>query len=1038
MRIRTLLLSSVVFGSVAMLSSASWAQTSPKMVYKPQGEWAVTRMASKGPGKDPYCTMARRFGDNVILTFARNAKDETSLAMDFQPDTLAKGQSYYVALDAGSNEKRAFDVTPVSDKAMVIRLGQDSKFHDALNRSGVLNVDVAGLQLEFDVPDMAKGHENLSSCVTALVEPASGQASRPAPKPEEMAAEPITRRASDDILAAPIRESRPEVIAAAPTPMPLEAPVMQVANNDEAESLREENMRLKNALARERREYEDRAMKENAGSSQVSEIMEKMKLLETENSELKSRVGNARGISAAPGTVVASEPDPKWIDEIAMLRRENESLKADMSAQKMAEPQIDPKLAAEVSKLREQNISLQSEIDIQKAAKAEIDPKVASEMAVLRDENAKLKTDIEAQRNAKPEVDPKLAAEMAQMRSDNDRLKTEIEAQKLAKAAVDPKTAQEIATLRTENDSMKAEISAKKEAGLEVDSKLASEISRLRDLNTKLQADIAAQKTAAALPDPKLTDEIATLRKENEGLKSEATTLKAASAVADPALTNEIAALRKENEALKTEMAAQKTAKVSADPKLANEMAMLRDENQSLRAEIAAQKTAKVSSDPTSSEEMAMLREENESLRSQIAMQKTAAADKSPNEAAVVARMQARIDELSAQNAKLQSELVTAQVAAPAAESAKSSEGVITVAQLRSIEQQLKAVETDRDRLRAQVEKAANGQEEGLIKLSGSDWNLEQSTRRFNEAEREVKRLGAQLEQSRAQCMTEKKEIEYMLFDPEIADKEQISKLMSLEEEVKRKDAEVSSLKAQLGGMSSPAMNSEAVRNNIASGSTRPQTRAAVTPVQVSSLEPAAGTPRVPVNAPIGGNNMMPFADEVQAEPIAAPAQKAAPATISSNSKLVTADALSSQLRQAGLALSGDVKKIDNVSGPAFVAYSWKASGLYGTAEQKPMGSPDQFQTLVSQYLDKTKSRCEGEFAASPVPTANVVGVSVASYEVACVGAEGAGATAALAFYGKDGLFTTVAHESSMDTMDTAMDARDRVIAGLASNKTTN
>ena len=146
---------------------------------------------------------------------------------------------------------------------------------------------------------------------------------------------------------------------------------------------------------------------------------------------------------------------------------------------------------------------------------------------------------------------------------------------------------------------------------------------------------------------------------------------------------------------------------------------------------------------------------------------------------------------------------------------------------------------------------------------------------------------------------------------------------------------------------------------------------------------------------------------------------------------LVTAEALSGQLRQAGVALSGGVKKIDNASGPGFVAYSWDASGLFGSAEQKPMTSPEQFQSMVTQYLDKTKARCAGDFAASPVPTESMGNVQVASYEIACIGADGVGATAALAFYGKDGLFTTVAHESGVDTMDMAMDARDRVIAGL-------
>lgn len=866
MHIRNLLLSGVVFGSITVMSSASWAQTAPKVVYKPQGEWAVTRMAAKGPGKDPYCTMARRFSDNVILTFARNAKDETSLAMDFQPNTLAKGQSYYVTLDAGQNEKRAFDVTPVSDKAMVIRMGQDAKFHGALNDSGVLNVDVAGLQFQFDVPDMAKGHQDLGGCVTSIVEPAAGEVvAGPFSKPAKLAQadvsnEPVAHHAADNILAAPVTGGG---MPNAPQPV-LHAAV----SGGEAEALREENMRLKNALERERREYEDRALRENSSSSQVSEVMEKLKLLEKENSDLKYQLADVRSAAPKAGVVSAAEPAACTPTTVTQA-----------------------------------------------------DPQQAAELSVLREENARLKVDI----------------------------------------------------------------------------------------------------------------------------------------------------------------AAQKTAMVQLETKVAQEGDV-----------------------------------------------------KSNVDTATIARLQSRIDELVAQNSKLQSDVMSAQASASTA-AAVTSEGAISLAQLRSVEAQLKSVEAERDNLRAEISKLGEGQEDGLLKLSGSDWNLEQATRRYNEAEREIRRLGSQLEQARTQCTAEKKEIEYMLFDPEIAEQEQISKLMTLETEVNtakaelaRKDTEVSGkiseyeqqiakLQAEAGASKASELELAALKNELAAIQNKTQLekasiandltmqvernkaeaerikaekeqlaqrisllekdKAELESRLVSAIQPAAGTPRAVVQehdvasvsaqpveiesiAPPGASlrpgqvsprdmsaSSAPLAlapksavvDDsfVPTKAVVAPVVQAlAPeATMSSSVPLVTAEALSGQLRQAGVALSGGVKKVDNASGTGFVAYSWDASGLFGSAEQKPMTNPEQFQSMVNQYLDKTKARCTGDFAASPVPTESVSGIQVSSYEIACIGADGVGATAALAFYGKDGLFTTVAHESGMDTMDMAMDARDRVIAGL---KTTN
>lgn len=858
MRIRHLLLSSVVFGGIAVMSAASFAQTAPAVVYKPQGEWAVTRVAAKGPGKDPYCTMARRFGNNTILTFARNSKDETSLAMDFQPNTLAKGQSYYVTLSAGADEKRAFDVTPVSDKAMVIRLGQDVKFHDALNRAGSLNVDVAGLQFKFELPDMEKGHQDLGGCVTSIVEPAAGE-----PSAQQAASAPVTAVTPEAIINAPAKA------ASAGNPVPVLS---------ETESLREENMRLKNALERERREYEDRFMKESAGSSQVSEVMEKLKLLEKENSDLKYQLADARS------------------------------------------------------------------------------------------------------------------------------------------------------------------------------------------MQPKGKADAPAVIAAPAVCAPVVS-----------GGK-------------DPAAQAELSTLREENTRLKADLAAQKTAMVELE----------------MKASGAAQGDNK----------------------------------KWATDTATISRLQSRVDELSAQNTKLQSDLTAAQASVSAsAVSSVKDDGSITLSQLRSVEAQLRSVENERDTLRLQIDKMGEGGEDKLLKLSGSDWNLEQATRRYNEAEREIRRLGTQLEQARTKCTAEKKEIEYMLFDPEIATKEQISKLMTLEQELTtakaelaRKDTDaggklteyeqkITSLEGELQTAKQGTMDAEGLRAQITQAQTDKKQleqrvaqleqdrvsgavsvnenlalkdriailegeKSALEQKLASSIQPAAGTPTAPIEEQVvaavsaqppvaqpvvpvpvesvasaetrtpGSVSTEPLDDAVYGGPVAlspksvmpsnsfVSTQQAVVAAVPSaapsvamqapSASLITADALAVQLRQAGLNLTSGIKKIEKASGSSSVAYSWDMGGLFGSAEQAPMQNPEQFKTLISKYLDKTKSRCAGDFAASPVPVEKSGSVLVESYEIACIGADGNGATAALAFYGQNGVFTTVAHEAGMDSMDLAMDARDRVIASVA------
>ncbi len=68
--------------------------------------------------------------------------------------------------------------------------------------------------------------------------------------------------------------------------------------------------------------------------------------------------------------------------------------------------------------------------------------------------------------------------------------------------------------------------------------------------------------------------------------------------------------------------------------------------------------------------------------------------------------------------------------------------------------------------------------------MESGDWNLEKATMRYQEADRQLKQLGQKLQQERAQCRVEKKELETMLFDPQLTSENQLAKLASLEEQL--------------------------------------------------------------------------------------------------------------------------------------------------------------------------------------------------------------------------------------------------------------
>ncbi|PCI97088.1 MAG: hypothetical protein COB14_09495 [Alphaproteobacteria bacterium] len=70
------------------------------------------------------------------------------------------------------------------------------------------------------------------------------------------------------------------------------------------------------------------------------------------------------------------------------------------------------------------------------------------------------------------------------------------------------------------------------------------------------------------------------------------------------------------------------------------------------------------------------------------------------------------------------------------------------------------------------------------LSVSSDNWNLERATIKFNESERQIMRMGRQLQTQKAQCQQEKTELENMLFDPELTNQQQLASLASLENEL--------------------------------------------------------------------------------------------------------------------------------------------------------------------------------------------------------------------------------------------------------------
>lgn len=121
-----------------------------------------------------------------------------------------------------------------------------------------------------------------------------------------------------------------------------------------------------------------------------------------------------------------------------------------------------------------------------------------------------------------------------------------------------------------------------------------------------------------------------------------------------------------------------------------------------------------------------------------------------------------------------------------------TSSDMARLAELKNLVEKLKA---ENIALNNELKTTVRASEEERLSISSENWNLEQATMRFNEAERQIKRLGQELQQERAQCAAEKKDLEASLFDPQITGQEQLARLAALEEELAQMKEENARLK---------------------------------------------------------------------------------------------------------------------------------------------------------------------------------------------------------------------------------------------------
>ncbi len=110
------------------------------------------------------------------------------------------------------------------------------------------------------------------------------------------------------------------------------------------------------------------------------------------------------------------------------------------------------------------------------------------------------------------------------------------------------------------------------------------------------------------------------------------------------------------------------------------------------------------------------------------------------------------------------------------------------VMKLESMTEQLKA---ENQALNKELNSSLREGEEERLDIASDNWNLEQATMRYNEAERQLKRMAQQLQGERAKAQAEKRELETMLFDPTVTDQAQLARLAELSNQLQKTQDEL-------------------------------------------------------------------------------------------------------------------------------------------------------------------------------------------------------------------------------------------------------
>ena len=129
-------------------------------------------------------------------------------------------------------------------------------------------------------------------------------------------------------------------------------------------------------------------------------------------------------------------------------------------------------------------------------------------------------------------------------------------------------------------------------------------------------------------------------------------------------------------------------------------------------------------------------------------------------------------------------------------------------------------------------------------------------------------------------------------------------------------------------------------------------------------------------------------------------------------------DQLKRVLNQSGLSSLSAIRKQGQGN------FYWKAGGMTGKAQLA--NKSQNMKQFVQSYIKREKQNCRGDFASLPA----ALSAGQTGYELACISGV-QGKSSSIVFTQKGNDIIAIAHETTADNMDAAIDARDKVASQL-------